>query len=483
MKVKKSDIHIGIITAIEKEFAAMQVLLEDGEDHFPSNGDGSDHYFVGFIKSKHGGTHPVAVALSGRGTNQASIRASNLLNEFSKVSHIIMTGIAGAVPWPDNPAQHVRLGDIVVSDQGGVVQYGFIENTTLGINHKHPPRPPSAKLLKSVQRLRTQEYKGYSPWRDHIEQAIIILSGSLENPQRPPDDEDKLYDSVNQDKEINHPEDIFRKAGIPRVHYGPIASANTLLKNPTVRDYLRDKFWVKAVEMEGSGVADATWDKDKAGYLIIRGACDYCDEHKNFRWQMYASVVAAAYTRAVIEELPVPGSRTPKPLIQPVNESNFFERIERELKMNTTIYFKHLSRQPKKGSNHTRFYFREQPTWLHSKFDSLKSKINSGKLRGETADEIINELDELREQLNKTERLLQFGLEIKHDHKAALTVLEALHLARVDLNIVYNQVWETRGKQVNDNLINSMSELGRQIEFLRQLMFDFKTQTPVTLVT
>jgi len=55
--------------------------------------------------------------------------------------------------------------------------------------------------------------------------------------------------------------------------------------------------------MEASGIADATWTH-KIGYLVIRGICDYCDSHKNDDWQQYAAVVAAAYTRALIESMP-----------------------------------------------------------------------------------------------------------------------------------------------------------------------------------
>jgi nucleoside phosphorylase len=89
----------------------------------------------------------------------------------------------------------------------------------------------------------------------------------------------------------------------PRVFTGPIASANILQKNPKARDKLREKFGVKAIEMEASGIADATWTH-KVGYLVVRGICDYCDSHKNDNWQQYAAVVAAAYTRALIESMP-----------------------------------------------------------------------------------------------------------------------------------------------------------------------------------
>jgi nucleoside phosphorylase len=60
--------------------------------------------------------------------------------------------------------------------------------------------------------------------------------------------------------------------------------------------------------MEGSGIADATWNLEK-GSMVVRGTCDYCDTHKNDVWQEYAAAVAAGYTRALIESIPTSSSR------------------------------------------------------------------------------------------------------------------------------------------------------------------------------
>ena len=84
---------------------------------------------------------------------------------------------------------------------------------------------------------------------------------------------------------------------------GGIASANNLLKNPNKRKMLKDKYGVLAVEMEASGVADATWT-NTVGYLVVRGICDYCDTYKNDLWQEYAALVAAAYTCSIVESIP-----------------------------------------------------------------------------------------------------------------------------------------------------------------------------------
>lgn len=51
--------------------------------------------------------------------------------------------------------------------------------------------------------------------------------------------------------------------------------------------------------MEGAGVADATWTNG-AGYLVVRGICDYCDGIKGDVWQGAAAIAAAAYVRALV---------------------------------------------------------------------------------------------------------------------------------------------------------------------------------------
>lgn len=138
------------------------------------------------------------------------------------------------------------------------------------------------------------------PWERHIDAAITKLGWV-----RPSASQDILHAADPSDKPLEHPDDPERRGDNPRVFLGAIGSANELLKRPEKRDELRDRFGVRAVEMEASGIADATWNHEKSGYLVVRGVCDYCDTHKNDDWQKYASIVAAAYTRALIEAMPV----------------------------------------------------------------------------------------------------------------------------------------------------------------------------------
>jgi nucleoside phosphorylase len=122
------------------------------------------------------------------------------------------------------------------------------------------------------------------------------------NQKRPGESADKLCASSGDKAELCHPQDPRRLNGVPRIFLGPVASANVLLKDPVKRDLLREKFGVRAVEMEGSGIADATW-QHQVGYVVIRGICDYCDSFKNDAWQDYAAAAAAGYTKALVESM------------------------------------------------------------------------------------------------------------------------------------------------------------------------------------
>lgn len=308
--IDASRATIAILTALPKECAAVRSMLEDGERVSGPAGDGQRAYYVGRIPAGNS-SHVVLVALlPDMANNSAAASATRLLADFKQVKHLIMCGIAGGVPKPGEPEHDVRLGDVVVSNRHGVVQYDLIKERPDGSKeHRHPPRPPGAALLGAVRHLQTEEVLGKRPWEAWLARGAAIAHG-----QRPADDRDARGES------IAYPDDPNRRPGLPRVFEGAIAAANVLLKNAAHRDYLGKTFGVKAVEMEGAGVADAAWF-DGAGYLVVRGICDYCDEKKGDVWQGAAAVAAAAYTCAVVAAMPGPraaaqraaGPRAPKP--------------------------------------------------------------------------------------------------------------------------------------------------------------------------
>lgn len=291
---------IGIITALPIEFAAVkQLIIEGKETNRPGAGAGR-RYVEGNIPSRHGGAHSVVLCLADMGNNIAAVRATLLLEHFPSVESIVMTGIAGGAPHPNVPALHIRLGDIVVSNWKGVIQYDMTELGEINCS----PRPPAAQLIEAVRLLEVDALEKRFPWELHISNAMEAL-----NWKKPAQSADRLFSSEDPTVELAHPSDEKRRGTTPRVFSGAIASSNELLKNPLKRDALRDKHGVRAIEMETSGIADATWGADR-GYLGVRGICDYCDSHKNYEWQEYAAVVAAAYTRALIESMPATSALT-----------------------------------------------------------------------------------------------------------------------------------------------------------------------------
>lgn len=78
-------------------------------------------------------------------------------------------------------------------------------------------------------------------------------------------------------------------------HQGTIASGDTVVKDPQLRDEIgRQCYGAKCIEMEAAGVTDQTH------CLVIRGIADYADSHKNQIWQPYAAGTAAAFARELL---------------------------------------------------------------------------------------------------------------------------------------------------------------------------------------
>ena len=80
------------------------------------------------------------------------------------------------------------------------------------------------------------------------------------------------------------------------VHYGTIASGNSVMRDAEMRDrHAKDReLNVLCFEMEAAGVVN------NLPCMTIRGICDYSDSHKNDNWQNYAALAAAAYARELL---------------------------------------------------------------------------------------------------------------------------------------------------------------------------------------
>src|SRR5204863_168641 len=87
--------------------------------------------------------------------------STNLMNDFPEVQDLVLVGIAGAVPHPEKVELHVRLGDVVVLGDHGVVQFDMVKISPTETEYRHPPRPPSARLLRAAIELIWHEYAAF----------------------------------------------------------------------------------------------------------------------------------------------------------------------------------------------------------------------------------------------------------------------------------------------------------------------------------
>jgi hypothetical protein len=79
-----------------------------------------------------------------------------------------MVGIAGGVPHPNAPDKHVRLGDVVVSNEQGVFQWDSVKRTPEGDEHRDASPSPSASLFGRSRLLEAGRIEGKRPWESLV---------------------------------------------------------------------------------------------------------------------------------------------------------------------------------------------------------------------------------------------------------------------------------------------------------------------------
>ena len=319
------DVNVGIVTALREEYAACRHVIDPnnlGQEIERYGNTGRLTCWVCQMEAKHGGFHTIAITLLlNAGNSTSAIASQMLLQHCPGIRHLIMCGIAGGVPCPKDANHHVRLGDIVVSNEYGVIHYnrgkqraappnilgsGASADPFAGFELRSYPRAPCPALLAAVERMHADECilkRGDPREWEIVISDFLTKRGPGSDWIRPGKKTDKLDDSSDgKSAPIPHPRDYERRRGCPRVFHGPIGAADIVLGDPVRRDALRDRYGVKAIEMEGWGVADASWIAS-IGYLIVRGTCDYCNSGKADRWHKYCALIAAAYTRCVLHHL------------------------------------------------------------------------------------------------------------------------------------------------------------------------------------
>jgi nucleoside phosphorylase len=308
------------IAALPIERAAAEAMLD--EEHAAPAGFTRHQTDANVYTWGRMGEHNIVIAslASGvYGTTSAATTASSLLASLPSIRVGFLVGIGGGIAQPDD-GHDIRLGDVVVSQPsgttGGVCQYDLIK-AKLGnrCERKGFLRPPPMVLLNALARIQAiheredpkissflQEMLKKNPkmGRRSKQNAGYIYQGS---------ENDRLFntscdhisglDCRGCDADGEVPRDP-RDTTNPEIHYGIIASGNTLVKDAAMRDRIVTDIGEDCicVEMEAAGLMN------QFPCLVIRGICDYADSHKNDRWQRYASATAAAYTKELLAYVP-----------------------------------------------------------------------------------------------------------------------------------------------------------------------------------
>jgi nucleoside phosphorylase len=303
---------IGWICALPTEHTAACLFLDEEHgqpdpDHIAA-GD-NNAYELGVMAG-----HKVVIAVLPQGeygATTAATVATDMLRSFPNVKVGLMVGVGGGAPTINND---IRLGDVVVSSpkdgKGGVYQYDYgkrIQGQSFKPNG-HLNQPPAAVLTAMALLASRHERKGNQIGKtvDDILEENSRLKKKYGRPEL-----DSLYASnfihphgddrqgCEESCETNPPNVIDRRLreedeDNPAVHFGTIASGNSLLKEAVMRDYLASE-GILCFEMEAAGLAN------RFPCLVVRGICDYSDSHKNKRWQGYAAMTAAAYTKDLLK--------------------------------------------------------------------------------------------------------------------------------------------------------------------------------------
>ncbi|MCY1138142.1 hypothetical protein OWR29_09050 [Actinoplanes sp. Pm04-4] len=263
--------------------------------------DDPNEYRIGHLDSAEAGRphRVVLVTLAEDNTRNAAATCTDMLRSFPHIRCVIMVGIAGGVPSPRQPRQHVRLGDIVIA-LDGIVDYGHVRQGPDGAEQRRPVSGISMDLKRVAHRIEEDQILGRSlDW-------TRLLTPPEDYPMavfaRPSEGKDQLHRGrrliPHPDKhESGHPDHA------PKVHFGAVGSADVLLKSGSLRDELAARHRVLAFEMETAGVAAGVANRG-VNWFVVRGIVDYCDEYKNDVWHQYGSLVAAGGVRALLAQCP-----------------------------------------------------------------------------------------------------------------------------------------------------------------------------------
>ncbi|RMJ17205.1 hypothetical protein CDV36_003144 [Fusarium kuroshium] len=247
------------------------------------------------------------------GTGSAAALASQVKKFFPNLWFGLLVGIAAGLPnLAKDPPLDIRLGDVLVGlpegESAGLIAYELGKETADGFQLLRLGRVLAntetvvRSAIGSIKMLAPNDVDEFLPLYETIKdkqhsETIKDKQHSRGTFRDPGQEKDVLY-STSSDGTFHVVRRGARSANNrTRVWYGPIGSGDKLVKNAQRRNELRDKYNIIGLEMQAAG----TMNRIPVG--VVRGVCNYGDEHKNKDWQPYAAAMAAAYAKAILLHL------------------------------------------------------------------------------------------------------------------------------------------------------------------------------------
>jgi nucleoside phosphorylase len=342
----RGDFHVGIVCTLDIEKQAIDKFFDEvynAADYRKLGGD-ANYYKIGRI----GRHNVVLVKLSGKGTQYSARSVTDLSQSYPDIKVYLLVGICAGVPFRGQnrtEAMETILGDVIIGDSIVQTDYGkqysedyqrrtdrreVLGNPPLDIRNmlshlKSEPEPLVDKMMFNLEMIQTQD-QGKWDYKGVLEDRLFETTFRHRHYTK-----NMKFECINcktKDDPICHAAlrdsctitgcaynsncliSRIRLATVtknnhfapkPLIHFGTIASADTVLKSGEHRDQTvqkeRDQ-WneeIIAFEMEGAGM----WDSRPC--VIIKGVSDYADSHKNDIWHAYAAATAASCTKAFLE--------------------------------------------------------------------------------------------------------------------------------------------------------------------------------------
>jgi hypothetical protein len=284
--------------------AALYMLDNRHQGRFPlSRGD--DYVFQAGDICGHNVIVATLPAGQEYGSGSAAALASQVKKFFPNLWFGLLVGIATGLPnLLHDPPLDIRLGDVLVGlstgDSAGLIAYELGKEIggdgfqLLRFGHVLATTETIVRsAIGSIKLMAPNDTDRFLPYYHKMKHEHHTNGTFLD----PGQDQDRLYQTNGDGTKHLVKRDCRPNSKRARVWYGPIGSGDKLMKDARKRDELRDKYNVIGLEMEAAG----TMNRIPVG--VIRGVCDYGDEQKNEEWQPYAAAMAAAYAKAVLNEI------------------------------------------------------------------------------------------------------------------------------------------------------------------------------------